>query len=255
MLLTHRVTQVSLKRATDMEEESRVNGFELNPERRSSDWGRITLLDKTKEFFQTCDVEGKGFITRTDMRRLHRELPLSAEELEDVFVSLDTGRTGYLTLEAFSSGFSRFSCSARKDNSMIRFGNLLLRSREMWFYLTHLPQCVFCAFLFFSPDEVRSLWAQLRRDEPHLLSNFEEFLARVTHQIKEAHQEKKEMESALQRKAATHDSEIRHLYEEMEAQIKNEKDRLLLQVLKTKTQLFSVSYYYKHTLTCTFTEN
>lgn len=50
-----------------------------------------------------------------------------------------------------------------------------------------------------SPGEVRSLWAQLRRDEPHLLSNFEEFLARVTHQIKEAHQEKKEMESALQR--------------------------------------------------------
>lgn len=53
--------------------------------------------------------------------------------------------------------------------------------------------------LLFSPGEVRSLWTQLRRDEPHLLSNFEEFLARVTHQIKEAHQEKKEMESALQR--------------------------------------------------------
>lgn len=54
-------------------------------------------------------------------------------------------------------------------------------------------------FLSSSPEEVRSLWTQLRRDEPHLLSNFEEFLARVTHQIKEAHQEKKEMESALQR--------------------------------------------------------
>lgn len=58
-----------------------------------------------------------------------------------------------------------------------------------------------CLLLFHlsSPGEVRSLWIQLRRDEPHLLSNFEEFLARVTHQIKEAHQEKKEMESALQR--------------------------------------------------------
>lgn len=41
-------------------------------------------------------------------QRLHRELPLSAEELEDVFDSLDTDRSGYLTLEAFSSGFSRF---------------------------------------------------------------------------------------------------------------------------------------------------
>lgn len=34
------------------------------------------------------------------------------------------------------------------------------------------------------------------------------------------------------RKAATHDSEIRYLYEEMEAQINNEKDRLLLKVLR-----------------------
>lgn len=60
-------------------------------------------------------------------------------------------------------------------------------------------QCENTLFLFFSPGELHSLWAQLRRDEPHLLSNFEEFLARVTHQITEAHQEKKEMESALQR--------------------------------------------------------
>ncbi|XP_042179217.1 EF-hand calcium-binding domain-containing protein 4B isoform X2 [Oncorhynchus tshawytscha] len=83
--------------------------------------------------------------------------------------------------------------------------------------------------VFEDPGEVRSLWAQLRRDEPHLLSNFEEFLARVTFQIKEANQEKREMESALKRKAATHDDEIQRLYEEMEQQIKNEKDRILLQ--------------------------
>lgn len=63
----------------------------------------------------------------------------------------------------------------------------------IWIHLAFPP-----SFLS-SPGEVRSLWTQLRRDEPHLLSNFEEFLARVTHQIKEAHQEKKEMESALQR--------------------------------------------------------
>ncbi|XP_023284937.1 ras and EF-hand domain-containing protein-like isoform X1 [Seriola lalandi dorsalis] len=248
MLLTHRVTQVSLKRAADMEEESRVNGFGLNPERRSSDWGRITLLDKTKEFFQTCDVEGKGFITRTDMRRLHRELPLSAEELEDVFVSLDTDRTGYLTLEAFSSGFSQFLHGRRISvtDDQNQTPSPILRTKEALYqsqweaklsgvedeeegHFCMLLESLGASNVFEDPDEVRSLWAQLRRDEPHLLSNFEEFLARVTHQIKEAHQEKKEMESALQRKAATHDSEIRHLYEEMEAQIKNEKERLLLQ--------------------------
>lgn len=54
-------------------------------------------------------------------QRLYRELPLSAEELEDVFDSLDTGRNGYLTLEAFSSGFSR--CPLRRRASA-RFSHL-----------------------------------------------------------------------------------------------------------------------------------
>nr|XP_019947630.1 PREDICTED: ras and EF-hand domain-containing protein-like isoform X1 [Paralichthys olivaceus] len=230
-----------------MEEECRVNGFGLNPGRRSSDWGRIALLDKTKEFFQTCDVEGKGFITRTDMRRLHRELPLSAAELEDVFDSLGTERTGYLTLEVFSSGFSQFlhgrrisiaddhnkapspTCGAKEALYQSQWEAKLSGGEdEEERHFSMLLESLGASNVFEDPGEVRSLWAQLRRDEPHLLSNFEEFLARVTHQIKEAHQDKREMESALQRKAATHDSEIRHLYEEMEAQIKNEKDRLLL---------------------------
>uniref|UniRef100_A0A8C1JT09 Calcium release activated channel regulator 2A n=1 Tax=Cyprinus carpio TaxID=7962 RepID=A0A8C1JT09_CYPCA len=120
---------------------------------------RCAVLEKTREFFQICDIEGKGFITRRDMQ-------------------------------------VRLSC---------HFG---------------LPEEL---------GEVRSLWVQLRKDEPHLLSNFEEFLARVTYQIKEANQEKKEMETALKRKAATHDDEIQRLYEEMEQQIKNEKDRILLE--------------------------
>ncbi|XP_032445091.1 ras and EF-hand domain-containing protein isoform X2 [Xiphophorus hellerii] len=232
------------------EEEVRVNGCG----RRGSEWGHITLLDKTKEFFQTCDVEGKGFITRTDMRRLHRELPLSAEELEDVFDSLDTDRAGYLTLEAFSSRFSQFLHGRRISvtDDQTQATGPVLKAKEALYQsqwearlsgVEDEEERHFCMLLeslgasnvfedkslLPSPGEVRNLWAQLRRDEPHLLSNFEEFLARVTYQIKEAHQEKKEMESALQRKAATHDNEIRHLYEEMEAQIKNEKDRLVLQ--------------------------
>ncbi|XP_061618353.1 EF-hand calcium-binding domain-containing protein 4B isoform X3 [Phyllopteryx taeniolatus] len=242
----------------ERKEESRRAGGRGRAGGRSSGWGRIALLDKTKEFFQTCDVEGRGFITRTDMRRLHRELPLSAEELEDVFDSLDTERAGYLTLEAFSSGFSQFlhgrriSVTDEPAQSQARG----FRTKEA-FYQSQWEAKLsggedeeeghFCMLLdslgasnvFEDPDEVRSLWAQLRRDEPHLLSDFEEFLARVTHQIKEARQEKRDMESALQRKAATHHDEIRHLYEEMEAQIKTEKDRLLLkdsEHLQSKSQ-------------------
>ncbi|RXN19691.1 ras and EF-hand domain-containing-like protein [Labeo rohita] len=129
--------------------------------------GHVVMLDKIENFFQICDSEGKGFITRTDMRKLHKELPLTTEELENVFDSLDPDKNGYLTLGEFSSGFSKFIISLQKEG---------LENET-----------------FPSPSEVRSLWAQLRNDEPHLLSDFEEFLAH------EARQERKEMESALGR--------------------------------------------------------
>lgn len=207
--------------------------------------GQNTILEKTHEFFQMCDIENKGFITRRDMQRLNSELPLSAEELENVFDTLDSDNNGYLTLEEFSSGFSSFL-----------FGNTIAEEEVMGeknslpevLYQTHREEGLakaeedeeekhFCMLMeslgannvFEDPAEVRSLWAQLRRDEPHLLSNFEDFLGRVTSQIREANQEKREMESALKRKAATHDNEIQRLYEEMEQQIKSEKERIVLQ--------------------------
>lgn len=41
-------------------------------------------------------------------QRLNGGLPLSAEELENVFNTLDSDGNGYLTLDEFSSGFSMF---------------------------------------------------------------------------------------------------------------------------------------------------
>lgn len=34
----------------------------------TQDVGRITVQEKTLEFFQMCDIENKGFITRRDMQ-------------------------------------------------------------------------------------------------------------------------------------------------------------------------------------------
>ncbi|XP_055795733.1 EF-hand calcium-binding domain-containing protein 4B isoform X2 [Salvelinus fontinalis] len=214
--------------------------------------GHSTMLEKTQDFFQICDIEDKGFITHRDMQRLHGQLPLSAEELENVFDTLDSDGNGYLTLQEFSSGFSEFlfgrrisvtegmgeaSPIAKETNKgppdslyQTQWEERLMGSEdEEERHFCMLMESLGASNVFEDPGEVRSLWAQLRRDEPHLLSNFEEFLARVTFQIKEANQEKREMESALKRKAATHDDEIQRLYEEMEQQIKNEKDRILLQ--------------------------
>ncbi|XP_039506405.1 ras and EF-hand domain-containing protein homolog [Pimephales promelas] len=213
-----------------------------------SDSDCSAVLEKTKEFFQICDIESKGFITRRDMQRLNGELSMSAEELENVFDTLDTDANGYLTFEEFSSGFSEFMFGpgvtaveshagddlvSRKSPEVLyesQWGERISRAEddeEKHFCM--LMENLGASNIFEDPGEVRSLWAQLRRDEPHLLSNFEEFLSRVTYQIKEANQERTEMETALKRKAMTHDDEIQRLYEEMEQQIKNEKDRILLE--------------------------
>uniref|UniRef100_A0A8C7QT35 EF-hand domain-containing protein n=1 Tax=Oncorhynchus mykiss TaxID=8022 RepID=A0A8C7QT35_ONCMY len=201
--------------------------------------GHRTMLEKTHDFFQTCDIEDKGFITRRDMQRLHGELPLSAEELENVFDTLDSDGNGYLTLEEFSLGFSRltmfpshFLLSTGPPDSLYQTQweeRLVGSEDEEEKHFCMLMESLGASNVFEDPGEVRSLWAQLRRDEPHLLSNFEEFLARVILQITGANQERMEMESALKRKSATHDDEIHRLYEEMEQQIKKEKDRILLQ--------------------------
>ncbi|XP_029523515.1 EF-hand calcium-binding domain-containing protein 4B-like [Oncorhynchus nerka] len=212
--------------------------------------GHRTMLEKTHDFFQTCDIEDKGFITRRDMQRLHGELPLSAEELENVFDTLDSDGNGYLTLEEFSLGFSEFLFGRRISATegmaspiakeptqgppdslyQTQWEERLVGSEdEEERHFCMLMESLGASNVFEDPGEVRSLWAQLRRDEPHLLSNFEEFLARVILQITGANQERMEMESALKRKSATHDDEIHRLYEEMEQQIKKEKDRILLQ--------------------------
>ncbi|KAK1790410.1 hypothetical protein P4O66_014308 [Electrophorus voltai] len=174
-------------------------------------------------------------------QKLHGEMPLTAEELENVFNSLDSDKNGCLTLEEFSLGFRDFLYGRKLSQAQDQMADLSQNVPEVLYQdepqagiedeeekhfsllMERLDACSVFKELVYS--EVRSLWAQLQKDEPHLLSNFEEFLAQVTSQIR---QERKEMEDALRIKAATHDGEIRQLYEEMEQQINTEKDQLLL---------------------------
>ena len=85
---------------------SRTDG-ELTEEDSVDDMARLEQLlnDKAAAIFQLCDAESKGFLTKDDMRRLETELPLSAEQLEQVFDSLDANGNGYLTKSEFASGF------------------------------------------------------------------------------------------------------------------------------------------------------
>ncbi|KYO44690.1 EF-hand calcium-binding domain-containing protein 4B isoform X1 [Alligator mississippiensis] len=204
------------------------------------DPGQLDMLEKAHEFFQTCDVEGKGFITRHDMQRLHGELPLSLEELEKVFDTLDADGNGSLTPEEFTTGFSQFlfrqmvsrneAPGPENENDFPSKWeeNFADESDDEDHQFSKLMAQLGARRNLEDESDVKQLWLQLRKEEPRLLSNFEEFLARVFSQLQEADNEKNELESALKKKIAAYDEEIQQLYEEMEQQIKKEKEQFLL---------------------------
>ncbi|KAM6292960.1 LOW QUALITY PROTEIN: EF-hand calcium-binding domain-containing protein 4B [Porphyrio hochstetteri] len=200
----------------------------------------LTVLGRAHEFFQICDLEGKGFITRQDMQRLHPELPLSLEELEKVFVTLDADGNGSLTPNEFTTGFSQFLLGQIALNNEVmqqsegetacpvQSEETASDEEDVEFQFSNLMDRLGAKKVLDEESDVKQLWLQLRKDEPHLLSSFEEFLVRIFSQLQEADNEKNKLECALKKKIAAYDEEIQHLYEEMEQQIKKEKEQFLL---------------------------
>ncbi|XP_058684771.1 EF-hand calcium-binding domain-containing protein 4B-like, partial [Poecile atricapillus] len=166
----------------------------------------LTVLGKAQEFFQICDLEGKGFVTRQDMQRLHPELPLSLEELEKVFVTLDADGNGSLTPKEFITGFSQFLLEqiALKNDMVqpsegetvcpVRYEETMTGDEDEEFQFSNLMDRLGATKVLDDETDVKQIWLQLRKEEPHLLSNFEEFLVRIFSQLKEADNEKNELE-------------------------------------------------------------
>ncbi|KAM9578220.1 LOW QUALITY PROTEIN: EF-hand calcium-binding domain-containing protein 4B [Guaruba guarouba] len=105
---------------------NRMQGDHASPVPPGEQDAGLTVLGKTCEFFQICDLEGKGFITCQDMQRLHCQ-PLSLEELEEVVVTLDADGNGLLTLKECTTGFSEF----RKHASCIELDSYSIHSRSI----------------------------------------------------------------------------------------------------------------------------
>ncbi|NXL68482.1 EFC4B protein, partial [Chordeiles acutipennis] len=172
-------------------------------------------------------------------QRLHPELPLSLEELEKVFVTLDADGNGSLTLKEFTTGFSEFgepvSCIELYSYSILSISikkhfvlTTISDDEDEELQFSNLMDRLGAKKVLDDESDVKQLWLKLRKDEPHLLSNFEEFLVRIFSQLQEADNEKNELECALKKKIVAYDEEIQHLYEEMEQQIKKEKEQFLL---------------------------
>ncbi|XP_032546896.1 EF-hand calcium-binding domain-containing protein 4A isoform X2 [Chiroxiphia lanceolata] len=202
----------------------------------------VEMLEKARELFQLCDKDEKGFITKVDMQRLQSELPLTLQQLETVFDSLEQNNKGYLTPVEFSMGLGKLigielcQGAGRMDHSRHEetfesgwSDDLDPADDDEEKRFCSMMEQLGAAQLFEDPHEIRELWARLRKERPELLSNFEEFLLRVSSYIREVNHEKESMEQALKRKESDHDREVRCLYEEMEQQIKAERERLVCQ--------------------------
>ncbi|XP_074741233.1 EF-hand calcium-binding domain-containing protein 4A isoform X1 [Strix uralensis] len=204
---------------------------------------QVEMLEKARELFQLCDKDEKGFITKVDMQRLQSELPLTPEQLETVFDSLEQNNNGYLTPVEFSMGLGKLlgielcQGAGRMDHSRHEETFESGWSDDLDPADDDDEEKRFCSMMeqlgaaqmFEDPREIRELWARLRKERPELLSSFEEFLLRVSSYIREVNHEKESMEQALKRKETDHDREVRCLYEEMEQQIKAERERLICQ--------------------------
>ena len=57
--------------------------------------------------------------------------------------------------------------------------------------------CIFC--IFFSIDTIRRVWRKLRRDEPDLVGEFEDFLSRTSGEMKKTQTDFRSLEHALKR--------------------------------------------------------
>ncbi|CAH1251023.1 CRACR2A [Branchiostoma lanceolatum] len=201
------------------------------------------MVQKAQELFSLCDKEAKGFITKRDMQRLVPELPLSPDQLEDVFDHLDQDGNGFLTMQEFTDGFGCFlgfdqTSSAEEDTAPQVYEAEEGDDQAMQKFQEFIDSLEIDVGMLENPERVREMWLQLNLNSPELLGNFEDFLRKVALDIKFKQQEHHRLEDVLRSKSSEHDEEVQRLYEEMEQQIKMEKEKVMSEEKSKEKQAY-----------------
>ncbi|CAF3344475.1 unnamed protein product [Rotaria sp. Silwood1] len=187
------------------------------------------ISSKAKELFKICDKEEKGFIIKKDIQRLRDELGVEPEQLEDVFDSLDIDHNGFLTLDEFTCGFGMFIGNQMKninENEPESIEHNPNENEEQQAFHDTLAS-LGAKGLYDDEETIMGLWMKLRETDPILLRQFEQFIGKVTEDIKRSKLDHQSIEAVLQSKSSVYNDEIKKLYDEMEQQIKIEKAKVL----------------------------